>query len=198
MKKGHLIFSIAFLLVTLIFIACQENKSKKTTPVKEEKAIITEDTVSFVDNKLEKVIFNQTIQSIVDSLDYKIKINLSNDYYKYKTIYVADTLHHSFIDSKGILTRNNSKLEVFNKKLKGGKELKLVSSYKEYCDYVSQNRTSRVILTFSRMYFSNKNEEAIFSFWFSCQENTGAEYTVHVKNINGRWIQTRYYESAIR
>jgi len=178
-------------MVTLMLINCRENRSKKIILVKEEKALVSEDTVSFVDNKLEKEIFNQTIQSIVDSLDNKIKINLSKDYYKYKTIYVADTLHHSFIDSKGNVVRNNSKLEVFNKKLKGGKELKLVSS-------VSQNRSSRVMLTFSRMHFSNKNEEVIFSFCFSCQENTGVEYTIHVKKINGKWIQTRYYESAIR
>ena len=196
MKIKLLQYSIFFIITLILFYGCVNKRNTNSIAIE----------MCGSDNE----VINHTIQSIVDSIDNQIKMDLGKDYLKYKVIYVGDSLRDFgeytvlyrkagvIIDSIDCNRKNKSKLEVLNKALGGGKELKLVSSYKEYSELVSRDSVNRVLLAFSRVHFNKKCDEGVLTIMFSSSYNTGINYAAYVKKVNDRWMVKRIIESAIR
>ena len=137
-------------------------------------------------------------------------MNLGNDYASYTTIFVGDTTsefgHYTnlykgagiLIDSINPNKLGDSRLVLSNKQLQNGKEIKFVSSYKEYTNLVGTNPKNRVLLVFSRIHFNKKHDEGVFTIDFSCSYNAGSDFTIYIKKENNHWELKRILETAIR
>jgi len=199
-------FQLQFVFISALFViqSCQnpstQNKNIAITPP-------TVNLYDSTDNKLELEIYNQIIKSIVDSLDTRIRINLGIDYNRYKYIFIGDSLSNlswewdsAFFRTYKLIYKNkdNLKIDIFNNKLRHNKSLMLVSSYDEYKKYVVEDNSNRALFSFTRIYFNSDYDKGVLKLWFSCSENSGAEYTIHLKRLNDIWSILRIYETAIR
>ena len=87
MKIRFLYYLLCSFILLITFNGCSDDRSKNSI---EEKI-----------HKSDNEVISQTVQSIVDSLDNLIKINLKEDYLKFKFINVYDSLYDVNLD--GIL-----------------------------------------------------------------------------------------------
>ncbi len=197
------------LFLISLFFSCL-NKPTKTVQVEKEKPVAEKKRDLENESKLDNEVINQTIQSIVDSLDKRIKINLGEDYFKYKIILIGDSIRDYgeysvlsnepgiILDSLNFDKKNKSKLILSNKRLGGGKELETITSANEYSDLVSHDFVNRVLLTFSSLHFNRTFDKGVFTLSFSCSLNAGCNYAAYVEKEDGKWQLKRIIESAIR
>ena len=203
MKTRQVLYnSLLFLILTNLLLSCLNDK-RKTIHVENKKEIITKERIK-LDNDLnyEIEVITQNIQFIVDSLDSRIKLNLGKDYH-YEIIYVVNSLRdygeYSVlyrevgvgVDFVNLDKKINAKLDILNSKLRGGKELILITSPKEVEDQY------RVLLNFSRVHFNRKYDEALFTVSLTCSVNTGSDYAVYVKKEDDKWSIRRIILSSI-
>ncbi|HPT21924.1 MAG TPA: hypothetical protein PLR88_08270 [Bacteroidales bacterium] len=204
MKTIRLTFILFLIVFAPFFYNCSRTKIKDIPKSKNDEIIKVDS-----DLKYDNEVINQTINSIIDSLDNQIRINLGKDYNKYTKIYVGDSIidYGSYylnrnagisIDSINLNKKGREKLNIVNRKLHNNKEIKLISSYKEYSDLVSFDSTNRVLLAFSRVHFNKKYNEGVFTVIFSCSSNSGIDYNVYVKREGNQWCIKSIIETAIR
>lgn len=194
------------LIILIPFLGLfQYCSSKKAADINNEKQNTLSNDSSNHENEYD--IINQTIESIVDSLDYLIKLNLGLDYPKYTKIFIGDSLvdfgdlsriSGLLIDSIVLNKKGKLRMNLTNKRLKNGKEFKLVSSFKEYSDLISSDYTNRVLMTFSRVYLNKKNNQGVFRVGLSTYINSGTDHTVYVTKENNKWKIDRILETGIR
>jgi len=208
MKKESLYNLIFILLISILSNSCSNNKGNNPSDQTNLKSIVKDEPGIEYYHKLELEVINLTIQSIIDSLSNVIKLNLGEDYPKYRFICMRDSLYdfgdYSVMkringvnfDSMKIYNKGHSKLEVFNKSLSGGKELK-ITSREEYYNLMRLDPANRVLLIFSRVHFNRKHDEALFTVSLSCSFNTGSDYAIYVKKENDKWLIKRIIVSSI-
>ena len=203
MKSIFLHYSLFAIILLILLYGCLNDRKKNPIAVNGINTDILETC------KTDNEVISQTIQSIVDSLNNQIKICLGKDYFKYKVIYIGDSLRDFeknpelyrktgvMIDSINCEEKSKSKLELLSTKLSGGKEIKFVSSYKEYSTMVNRDSVNRILLAFSQVHFNKINNESIFMVMLSCSYNTGSDYAVYAKKENGGWVLKRIILAAI-
>lgn len=203
MKKS-LCYSLFFFIILITFNSCLNDNNKNINSKKEK------DSNTIKEYELDNAVISQTIQSIIDSLDNLIRINLKEDYLKYKFINVYDSLYDIGLDSSLFLKaginkdsmkcnkNGGTKLEILNKSLKGGKEIRFVSSQKEYYELKQQNFANRVLISFSQVYFNKRYDVGLFNLWFSCSSNAGLGYAIYVIKEDNKWILKKIFVSYIR
>ena len=184
--------------------SCSNNRKKSTTKETDQKPIISKISQIDNDSKIENEVISQIIQSVIDSLNNRIKVDLGKDYKNYKIINIADTLHDfgyyggMKVDSIDFQEKSNSKLEVINTKLKWGKELRFVSSFEEYAKLTYQDNVNRMLMFFSRAHFNKTHDECLLTVGLSSHINAGEDYAIYAKKENDKWILKRILVSAIR
>jgi hypothetical protein len=211
MKKQFIYRIVVFLLIPILFNSCSNNKTNNPIKSNLECKVKIESENEYYHHTLENEVINLTIKSIIDSLANIIKLGLGMDYPKYRFICVRDSLYdfddfgdYSFmekivgvdLDSMKIYNTGHTKLEVFNKALSGGKELK-VTTREEYYKIKTLDHANRVLLIFSRVHFNRKYEEALFTVALTTSLNTGASYAIYAKKVDNEWLIKRIIISSI-
>jgi hypothetical protein len=198
---------ILILQFAALFIFYDCFRARINSILKEKEAL---EMIAVKDLTYDNEVINQTIQTIIDSLDYSIKVNLEKDYVGFSKIFVGDSIsdfgYYSglfdydgvHIDSINFSKKGNLNIDIKNKQIHNGKEIKLISSYKEYTDLVNSDYVNRVLLVFSRVYFNKTYDEGIFTVAFSCSDNAGSNYTVYVIKENNRWDLKGIFETTVR
>jgi hypothetical protein len=209
MKKESLNSIIFILLIPILCSSCLNNKGHNPSIQTNLKSIVKIEPGIEYYHKLENEVINLTIQSIIDSLSNVIKLNLGKDYPKYRVICMRDSLYNFGdysvmkringvnFDSMKIYHKGHTKLEVLNKALSGGKELK-VTSRKEYYNLIRLDPVNRVLLIFSRVNFNEKYNECLFTVTCTFSFNSGSDYVAYVKKENDKWVLKRFIISAIK
>jgi len=156
------------------------------------------------DSQFENEVISEIIQAVIDSLNNRIKVDLGKDYKSYKFINVPDTLVDfgeyggMNVDSINMNKKIRSKLEIIDKKLKEGKEIRFVSTFNEYSNLTDQDNANRMLLGFSRVHFNKRYDECVLNVALSSHINAGEDYAIYAKKENNRWILKLVQLSAIR
>ena len=195
------------ILVTFSFLICACNM-KNSRPIIQKDFKIDDRK----DSILENLIINQTINSLLDSIDGQIMLNLSHDTTLYKCINYHDTLlaqrytyneyqNISFLHGISFDTiekTSHIKLNILLNKSIKGKEFKSVSTLTELHDLSQKYNSHYVFLGFNRVVLNKEKDMGFFNIDLSCSYNAGVEYTALVKKVNDRWTISRLAETAIR
>lgn len=212
MKSNNLLFVTILFTISFIALHCANNDKSKTSLTVNNPQ---DSLFCFGDNNLEQenLIINQTLNSIIDSLNHQIKINIGKKTSGvFDTIYISESLYKTYLSYKYVSSFYNTygislKEENYNKKdigkltLESNKKIngynyKLIISKKDYERIEYED--FRIFLVFSRVYLNPEQNEAIFSLNMSCYKNSGLIYAISAKKNNNIWSLKNINEIAVR
>lgn len=210
------VICIYLLLICFSFVSQQCEKGKRINIRRNDNggAVTNENRVVEKDAVLDNKVINETIQSVLDSLNNQILLNFKNDSNKVPSIiYYVDSLlkprysypeinHMFFKDEKYLdtiyLKNYKSKLYIKEIKLNSTKDLIPLSSLSDIKTMSKNSDNKFLLLIFTSVGFNKERSISFFTVDLSCSLNAGSEYAVLAENVNGKWKVKRIIESGIR
>jgi hypothetical protein len=207
---------VYLLLICFSFVS-QQCAREKRTDIRQnsnDRTATNENRVVEKDGVLDNKVINETIQSVLDSLNNQILLNFKNDPNKVPSIiYYVDSLlkprysypeinHMFFTYEKYLdtiyLKNYKSKLYIKGLKLNSIKDLIPLSSLSDIKTMSKNNDNKFLLLIFTSVGFNKERSIGFFTVDLSCSLNAGSEYAVLAEKVNNKWKVKRMIESGIR